>query len=139
VGEVGTATVDTQPGNNKMIYNIQSILNQTFGIRPIAAAPGLKSAELPDVNKVGAKAPVNPEIRKSVLGIPVYESLEVEDLNGNSYTFPDNTVVDVSLPIVIEKTAIQGRKTGGTVKEFISEDDWRVTIYGVIVNPVSRD
>lgn len=82
----------------------------------------------------------DPELYKSALGTPV-----VIDLTFNSVTYTDfiqnrqvttdqvrleTVLCTVSRPSIIVKTQIQGRN--GTVKEYISKDDFVVTINGII-------
>lgn len=82
----------------------------------------------------------DPELYKSSLGTPV-----VIDLTFNSVTYTDfvqnrqvtteqvrlqTVLCTVTRPSIIVKTQIQGRN--GTVKEYISKDDYSVTINGII-------
>jgi hypothetical protein len=83
----------------------------------------------------------NPDepVSVSMLGTPVYSNLDVQggsytDNNGNTITYPSLTldavlfVVTQSKNIVI--TNIQGRN--GSIKEYIADDDYNVTITGII-------
>lgn len=75
-----------------------------------------------------------------MLNTPVFADLTLgggtytDNLTGATVTFPElkfaTVIVTVSLAARIIKTEIQGRN--GTVKEYIGEDDARVTIQGVI-------
>lgn len=85
----------------------------------------------------------------SYLGTPVWSPLEflktsgtsldnsrgVGEANGNSEVFlrVDTTLITVSQPKIIVKTPIAGRN--GTVKEYISDDDFMIEIAGAIVSP----
>jgi hypothetical protein len=75
----------------------------------------------------------------SSLGTPVYSNLEIEggsytDDNGNTIQYPsirvDSALFIVSQSKNIVKTAVQGRN--GTVKEFISDGDYQISISGSI-------
>jgi hypothetical protein len=83
----------------------------------------------------------NPDepVSVSMLGTPVYSNLDIQggsytDNNGNTITYPSLTldavlfVVTQSKNIVI--TNIQGRN--GSIKEYIADDDYNVTITGII-------
>lgn len=78
----------------------------------------------------------------SYLGTPVFSNLDVEpgsykNLEGEQIDFEgirvDTVLFDVSQQKNIIKTDIQGRN--GSVKEYISDGDFAVTIRGAIVNP----
>lgn len=138
---MGTMQVDPKPGKNKLIvlYNIPEILNKTVGLQGPVIIPPHRRVEddpLPAMRGRGYESPV---LGYNVLGLPVYERLQITRNGEVVYTFPDTTIVHVTLPIIVERTMIQGRKTGGTVKEFICEDDHRVRIMGLILNPTSYD
>ena len=75
----------------------------------------------------------------SMLGTPVYSNLDVQggsytDNDGNTINYPSITldavlfVVTQSKNIVI--TNVQGRN--GSIKEYISDDDYNITITGII-------
>jgi len=75
------------------------------------------------------------------LGTPVMQDITFSSVN---YTDPQTGVtkktkeiklidilISVNLPSIIVKTQIQGRR--GTVKEYIGEDDWQITINGFLL------
>ena len=75
----------------------------------------------------------------SMLGTPVYSNLDIQggtytDNDGNTINYPSVTldavlfVVTQSKNIVI--TNVQGRN--GSIKEYISDDDYNITITGII-------
>ncbi len=85
---------------------------------------------------------------KSTLGTPIYEQITLTvptyDLHGLKtsnepvvYTFPDWPLFDISLPLQIVKENMQGGI--GTIKEFISQDDFQITIRGFLINYASQD
>lgn len=77
---------------------------------------------------------------KSALGTPVvidllFKSVTYTDFNKNRQVTTDEVrlqtvLCTVSRPSIIVKTQIQGRS--GTVKEYISKDDYVITINGII-------
>lgn len=77
---------------------------------------------------------------KSALGTPVvidllFKSVTYTDFNKNRQVTTDEVrlqtvLCTVSRPSIIVKTQIQGRN--GTVKEYISKDDYVITINGII-------
>lgn len=83
----------------------------------------------------------DPELYKSALGTPViidllFQSVTYTDFNKNRQVTTDElrlqtVLCTVSRPSIINKTQIQGKN--GTVKEYISKDDYAVTINGIIV------
>lgn len=104
------------------------------GIRP------LDIRDNPYEGKVNQSDDRDPELYKSALGTPV-----VIDLTFESVTYTDfiqnrqitteeirlqTVLCNVERPSIIVKTQIQGRN--GTVKEYISKDDFQVSINGII-------
>lgn len=84
----------------------------------------------------------DPELYKSSLGTPVLSDITFKgrtyiDIAGKSATFSDVTLETVLLIVnqtkKIEKTEIQGRS--GTVKEYIADGDYSVTVNGIITGP----
>lgn len=67
---------------------------------------------------------------KSWLGTPVFCDVRFPR-DGTSDYLLQTVLVDVAMTKNIVKTAVQGRK--GTVKEYISEGDYSVTIRGAVV------
>lgn len=104
------------------------------GIRPLAIRDN------PYEGKVDQSDDRDPELYKSALGTPV-----VIDLTFESVTYTDfiqnrqitteeirlqTVLCSVDRPSIIVKTQIQGRN--GTVKEYISKDDFQISINGII-------
>jgi len=83
----------------------------------------------------------------SILGTPIYEQITLTTpkiiKNGAvvsqpiSYTLPGWPLFDITGQNTIEKTPMNGRK--GTVKEFINEDDYSITIRGFLINDNSNE
>lgn len=93
---------------------------------------------------------------QSALGTPIYEQITltipaavsngVVTRKGFTYTFPDWPMFDISPAWLIQKENVQGggpagSQTGsvGTVKEFIQQDDFSITIRGFLINYDSQD
>ena len=84
---------------------------------------------------------------QSVLGTPIYEqiTLTVPATVSNGvvsspqslYTFPDWPLFDINPAWNIQKEPVQNGN--GTVKEFISQDDFSITIRGFLINYASQD
>lgn len=82
----------------------------------------------------------DPTLYLSALGTPVVADLTLKDgsyidnITGKLVTFPelkfDAVIMTVDFAAKIVKTEIQGRN--GTVKEYIGEDDAKITIQGII-------
>lgn len=104
------------------------------GIKPLAVRDNQYDGK---VNQADDR---DPELYKSALGTPV-----VIDLTFQSVTYTDfaqgrqittdevrlqTVLCSVSRPSIIVKTQIQGRN--GTVKEYISKDDYQISINGII-------
>jgi len=84
----------------------------------------------------------NPDERvaTSMLGTPVYSDLNIQggsytDNDGNTITFPavqlDTILFVVTQSKNIVITNVQGRN--GSIKEYISDDDYNITISGTII------
>lgn len=82
------------------------------------------------------------ELYKSTLGTPVFSDLTFKgatytDNRGRQVTFNDFVIplvlMNVSLPKRNIKTDIQG--SDGTSKEYIGQDDYQITINGIIAGP----
>jgi hypothetical protein len=77
------------------------------------------------------------------LGSPVMQDITFQSVSytdhqtGTTKKTPEIKMIDilmsVNLPTTIVKTQIQGRP--GTVKEYIGEDDWQITINGFLLAP----
>jgi len=104
------------------------------GIRPLSVRDN------PYDGKINQADDRDPELYKSALGTPVvidltFQSVTYTDFTQNRQVTTDQVRVEtvlctVSRPTIIVKTQIQGRN--GTVKEYISKDDFQVSINGII-------
>lgn len=104
------------------------------GVRPLAVRDN------PYDGKVNQADDRDPELYKSALGTPVvidltFQSVTYTDFIQNRQVTTDEVRLEtvlctVNRPTIIVKTQIQGRN--GTVKEYISKDDYQLTINGII-------
>lgn len=83
----------------------------------------------------------DPAIATSYLGSPVYDQLilKVPALNPGLITtdlIMQTILLEVNQERLIQKTSIQGRN--GTVKEYISDGDYMISIRGAMVSPYSN-
>lgn len=113
-------------------------LVRTFNLvnlRPLAVRDN------PFEGKIDQSDSRDPELYKSALGTPViidllFQSVTYTDFNKNRQVTTDElrlqtVLCTVSRASIIIKTQIQGRS--GTVKEYISKDDYSISINGIIV------
>jgi hypothetical protein len=82
------------------------------------------------------------EIYHNLYGRPVVMSVVIGDVvlgsgEGNNINIQPMVVIECAKRIV--KTPIAGGSYPGTVKEFINFDDYKVRIYGVVVNPKQNE
>jgi len=68
---------------------------------------------------------------KNILGQLLFEQITFKTPT-MAYTFPDCPLIDITASKNIVTTPIQGRN--GSVKEYISIDDYQVTIRGILIN-----
>lgn len=88
--------------------------------------PGLISQNLgnfsyPDLMEVGSEI---------FLGKRFFTTLTLAH-DGNEFTLPNEPLLSVSLSKTIVETATVGKKRRGTVKEYITVEDYQITIRGV--------
>ncbi|MEB0302392.1 DUF6046 domain-containing protein [Mucilaginibacter sp. 5C4] len=84
---------------------------------------------------------------KSALGTPIYEQIAltipaiinagVVTAPQKIYTFPDWPLFDITGQDIITKTMMTKKK--GSVKEYITEDDYSITIRGILINYDSQE
>jgi len=67
-------------------------------------------------------------------GSPYFLRLKVADKSGNTYEFPNEPLVSLSLQKTIVETATVGKERKGTVKEYVCTEDYHINIRGVCVN-----
>lgn len=67
-------------------------------------------------------------------GSPYFMTLKLRDNNGNVYELPNEPLISLSRTKRIKETAVLGGKRRGTVKEYITTNDYQLTIRGVCVD-----
>lgn len=110
-------------------------LVRAFNIASIRNIPNTKNEF---EGKIGPGTEREPELYKSSLGTPVVANIVFQSVtytaNGITKTTQeqryDTVLLTVNQPKRIIKTEIQGRN--GTVKEYIADDDYQITINGII-------
>lgn len=95
----------------------------------------------PYSGKISQTSQADKELYKSSLGTPVFTNLTFKAVTYTDLTTGlqikteditlDTILITVSIPKIIVKTQIQGRN--GSVKEYIGQDDYQVSINGIIV------
>ena len=66
-------------------------------------------------------------------------TLKVADKSGEQTIFPNEPLVSFSLTKTIVETATVGKQRKGKVKEYITTEDWQITIRGLCVDPKNPD
>src|SRR5688572_7578109 len=117
------------------------IIIKTFGLNLLKTE--VYKAGMPANNETQANYGSIPIDKKSKLGTPIFSNIEFQELkyqplNVNKILRVPNISFDTVLFTVsqtknIVKTAIQGRN--GTVKQYISDGDYEITIRGIIDAP----
>jgi len=71
---------------------------------------------------------------KSEFGTPVWDSVRLKDRaeNPNYNLWLDVVVIDATMPNIIKKTKVTGRK--GRIKEYITQDDWNISLKGALLS-----
>lgn len=72
---------------------------------------------------------------RSYLGTPVFSDIAIQQ-DGQTPLKLETVLIDVSQNKNIITTAVQGRN--GTIKEYIADGDYDITIRGALVNPLSE-
>lgn len=106
--------------------NLVELSRQVFGVnaQPLSKYP-----------EIDVRDEAEP-IASSLFGTPIFETLSYL-VNGENIQFGDSPIITVNKVKNIVKTKVQGRS--GTVKEFISDGDYNVTIRGILSNDNSDD
>jgi hypothetical protein len=83
---------------------------------------------------------------KGKFGIPVFDAIQFDKLSYNrpsdgqllsvSQLFFETALIEVNQSKIIVQTQVQGRN--GTVKEYITDGDWEVTITGAMISEHSN-
>jgi hypothetical protein len=81
--------------------------------------------------------PLPPNVEGTgLLGLPVFQRVEFLPMPTFAGIILDDPIVEVSRDKIILTTEVQGRD--GTVKEYISNGDYRVTIKGILASPPNQ-
>jgi len=121
-------------------FNLIELYTKVFGIKGVRFAIPAESESGGYGNTIDYNTSIVTLPRStsplSILGTPIYEQIQLIS-RGKEYLFPDWPLIDISAHKIIVKTAIKTKP--GTVKEFISMDDYQVNIRGILVNYNSED
>ncbi len=85
-------------------------------------------------NKKAFVLPSLSNIRESLIGQAgkgYFMTLTLEDSEGEQYQFPNEPLVSLSLRKTIKETVTVGSHRRGTVKEYISTEDYNITLKGL--------
>lgn len=88
-----------------------------------------KTLVLPSLNGVGAGL---------LQGRPYFQTLKVA-YKGEEFVFPNEPLISISLTKTIVETATVGKDRKGTVKEYITTEDYSLQIRGLCFNVESPD
>lgn len=126
--------------NNTIVIKPVPLVSQLIRTFNVGAIKPLAVRDNPYEGKVDQTDNRDPELYKSALGTPVvidltFKSVTYTDFARNRQVTTDEVrlqtvLCTISRPSIIVKTQIQGRN--GTVKEYISKEDFAVTINGII-------
>lgn len=116
------------PVTPEQAVNTNKLIIRTFGLQTLKTKL-YNIPQSPEIDK---------ELYKSQLGTPVFSNLELKGGNytykGKMYSFPDIKIDTVLFTVAMQKniivTPIQGGD--GTVKEYISDKDYLITVRGVL-------
>lgn len=94
----------------------------------------LKAYRMNDLKEAKEKGGYNIGEYTGLLGVPILENVRLKSADGNVNLLLPDAICVVNMNKTIIKTALQGRS--GTVKEYITDGDYQVTITGTITDPV---
>lgn len=88
-------------------------------------------------------AVVLPDLQKifggGLLGKKYFLSLSLKDSKGEVYTLPNEPLISLDLVKTIVETPTVGKYRKGTVKEYITTEDYQISIRGVCVNAENKE
>lgn len=123
----------------KAKINIFELTRQAFNIKGFA--PILTGSFNPKINYDDSQIEtieVADAVATSVFGTPIFETLALIDpVTKTRIEFDDAPMITVNKKNHIIKSKVQGRS--GSVKEFITEEDYIVNVRGVLVNHTGED
>jgi hypothetical protein len=117
------------------VYPKYDFILQSFGLQNLKTliySNSINAIEENDSTKNYSSIVIGdvPKVADSYLGTPVFDNI-VLDIDDNNLRI-DTVLIDVSQTKNIVKTAIQG--LSGTIKEYIADGDYEISIKGIIVN-----
>ncbi len=114
-------------------FNLENVKTQDY-VAPKEDIPTTEPTFTPPV-LIEDRVSLTTEIdQKSMFGTLVFSDLKLQDPDSDLAIYMDTVLFDVSHPKNIVKTSMQGR--AGTVKEYISDGDYSISIKGAIVNSI---
>lgn len=129
-------------------YSIPQLIREAFGVGVSAKYLRILKPEkqpLPEYEDLPVLQAHSRQLT-SYLGTPFFQQVllitQDKSFSGNfkdesglqGFDLPDGPMVDISLSRIIVKTPRAGRNVRGTVKEYISADDYKIRIRGLLVN-----
>lgn len=93
----------------------------------------LRTHRLNDLKDAQEKGEFTVGSYTGLLGVPVIENVRLKSVDGNVDLLLPDALCVVTMSKNIIKTPLQGRS--GTVKEYITDGDYQVTVNGTITDP----
>jgi hypothetical protein len=113
--------------------NLQALAAEAFGYAPLVRYSIPEQPEPETLRQTPSGTPLPPDMEGTgLLGLPVFARVEFLAAAGWRQLVLDDPIVEVSRDKLIVTTDIQGRN--GSVKEYISNGDYAVTIKGVLAS-----
>ncbi len=118
-----------------MVRDLIAIYQSVFGYKGIPQlipVNTLNRVEKEDADDITVNEGAQYSDLKSAMGVPLFMPLKIDGI-----WLPNEPIITISGQNTIVKTVIAGAK--GTVKEWISADDYSIKIQGLIINEQSDD
>ncbi|MCB2379796.1 DUF6046 domain-containing protein [Hymenobacter sp. BT635] len=113
--------------------NLRALAAEAFGYAPLIRYELPEQPEQEGPSKELYGTPLPPDFEGTgLLGLPVFARVEFLAAAGWAQVVLNDPIVEISRDKLIVTTEIEGRD--GTVKEFISNGDYAVTIKGVLAS-----
>lgn len=100
---------------------------------PVWWAQNKEKFELPDLMGIGEELLYG---KKFFTTLTLKGIVQQEPLVFEEFTLPNEPLISISLAKTIVETATVGKYRKGTVKEYITTEDYQITLRGVCVNEV---
>ncbi|MEM8506239.1 MAG: DUF6046 domain-containing protein [Bacteroidota bacterium] len=105
-------------------FNIREQVLSTFDYVGLPfPAFSFQEVDLPNLGRLGRAL-----LNKDILGRPFFDTLKIGD-----YEFPNEPLLTISNRNIIQETIVVGSERKGTVKEFITADDYSIKVEGVLL------